>query len=754
MAGIQFAKEGIFAIQLSRWLDYCCRNNTDSDVVLPLIQRGSVWKPDQIIDLWDSLLRGMPVGSFMLNAIPKGTKVRFAGQGHSIQLDRKAFGLLDGQQRTLAMLAGWPLRNGQVLMDRRVWVDFADKPGKEHLLRLRVTTENHPFGFSSEDGKTKLPLSERRKAIVAYLHLHGEKENDTKSVQLINFRKAFPYSAGNSLPIDLVELIKNYSADDSVFSTWLHKELVNIKNYRVVKHGDDNAPSVECIEVWSVMSDEQRAKVLERIRLIHSSLGHLLKDLYVPLILIDMDSVQDKDRPADEDPALAILFKRVGANGTALSNADYIFSVIKHHCPDAHDLVNALCARKENYNLAALLAPSSLVTTMVRLAVTRCRDVKEKPLADAIELNKQQFAKLLNDEVIINGEAGLFLKLAFEPMITESCAMSAHFLFDALAETLKFKCSGDIGLPAHALVLLKKPLLQVLLLWTQTLEADVARMAMHRQDVIRFILFWNLCVKDADKASIEAFKFIREAGQTIQLSDLYHALVSTVNVAFPVYSPDTLSSVIGNIISIPIDSNDKRPLKGWSRFAPTPDEHQSLTQARDFYRRWWGLGGHVHPLLLWLQRDYVNDLPGSPVAGREEDTPYDYDHILPQNHWSGWTGEGGNAERIAAFMPEDEGGAYGVVGNSIGNVRVWSSSDNRSDGDLPPSRKLADDHAYRSSAINLADKPLWIGCSAENGKYRSWSSERAKAFQRAVEERAWSLYKAFYDDLEFSKWVG
>jgi hypothetical protein len=105
-------------------------------------------------------------------------------------------------------------------------------------------------------------------------------------------------------------------------------------------------------------------------------------------------------------------------------------------------------------------------------------------------------------------------------------------------------------------------------------------------------------------------------------------------------------------------------------------------------------------------------------------------------------------------MPEDEGGAYGVVGNSIGNVRVWSSSDNRSDGDLPPSRKLADDHAYRSSAINLADKPLWIGCSAENGKYRSWSSERAKAFQRAVEERAWSLYKAFYDDLEFSKWVG
>jgi len=31
-------------------------------LMLPPIQRGFVWKPKQIQELWDSLLRGMPIG--------------------------------------------------------------------------------------------------------------------------------------------------------------------------------------------------------------------------------------------------------------------------------------------------------------------------------------------------------------------------------------------------------------------------------------------------------------------------------------------------------------------------------------------------------------------------------------------------------------------------------------------------------------------------------------------------------------------
>ena len=39
-------------------------NPEHSGVELPSIQRGFVWKPKQIEDLWDSILRGYPIGSF------------------------------------------------------------------------------------------------------------------------------------------------------------------------------------------------------------------------------------------------------------------------------------------------------------------------------------------------------------------------------------------------------------------------------------------------------------------------------------------------------------------------------------------------------------------------------------------------------------------------------------------------------------------------------------------------------------------
>jgi uncharacterized protein with ParB-like and HNH nuclease domain len=47
------------------------------DYVLPSIQREFVWKPDQIIDLLDSLMRGYPVGSFLFWKVNAGNSTRF-----------------------------------------------------------------------------------------------------------------------------------------------------------------------------------------------------------------------------------------------------------------------------------------------------------------------------------------------------------------------------------------------------------------------------------------------------------------------------------------------------------------------------------------------------------------------------------------------------------------------------------------------------------------------------------------------------
>jgi hypothetical protein len=61
------------------------------DVILPDLQRGFVWKPFQTENLWDSLLRRFPVGTFIL-----------APSHKSDQLE-----LLDGQQRATAIAFGF-----------------------------------------------------------------------------------------------------------------------------------------------------------------------------------------------------------------------------------------------------------------------------------------------------------------------------------------------------------------------------------------------------------------------------------------------------------------------------------------------------------------------------------------------------------------------------------------------------------------------------------------------------------------------
>ena len=49
--------------EISKWqLDY-----DNSTVELPALQRGFVWKASQIESLWDSILRGFPIGSFLLS---------------------------------------------------------------------------------------------------------------------------------------------------------------------------------------------------------------------------------------------------------------------------------------------------------------------------------------------------------------------------------------------------------------------------------------------------------------------------------------------------------------------------------------------------------------------------------------------------------------------------------------------------------------------------------------------------------------
>src|SRR5438093_13777461 len=76
-------------------------------IKLPLYQRDAIWSEGRICTLWDSLLRGFPLQSFLL-VKGKGASREFqthqsSARGQSANQGAEYYDLLDGQQRMAAM---------------------------------------------------------------------------------------------------------------------------------------------------------------------------------------------------------------------------------------------------------------------------------------------------------------------------------------------------------------------------------------------------------------------------------------------------------------------------------------------------------------------------------------------------------------------------------------------------------------------------------------------------------------------------
>lgn len=708
-------------LRLEKWLDYASGIDESVYVALPVIQRGSVWKPKQIIDLWDSLLRGMPMGSLMYSPMPADILVRKVGGQVLEKAKVGTIGLIDGQQRTLAMLIAWDQAGER--MDRRIWVDFSDKPGDENLFRFHVTTKNQPFGFQKASPSTKLPLGERRDARVNFENTHGAADLS----QQFLFENATPHHS--KCPLDVRALIELWRVRKGNSVLWIQ----NVQQM-VQRFDNGQLSTTELSQIQSTVS--KFAAALER-----------LFQLNVPLIKVDLDFFSGDEAAAvtveSNDPPLAILFKRIGTGGTPLSDADYVYSVIKHRIPEAYTLVEEL---HRPGNIARLLSATDVVMTAVRLGAAEFSPLESKPLTDWESPNKQDFHRLIK-------QPGFLMK-GFLPLINTDALTQA---FTALSVLLEYqKDSNPIGIPSHSFPLLNRPLVQVLLRWIRIVQCShpvdlSAVLSVSQSEILRFVMYWKLCVTDPKKASLLAFEVLAltkpEAG--FPGREIYCVLLDK-EVAVPVLSPAWIEKTKRDVAFSPADLTR---LRGWTRF----DTRQATKEEKiviDLYQRWWGNGRtYVHPLLLWLQRETVAGFDGSPVAGRDEDTPYDYDHICPANHWGNWTGEKG-PDRLIDFLVDGDGNGHWRVGNSIGNMRVWQSEKNRSDGAAAPSKKLELDNPETRSAL-LAQSSIdatqiagWTDCSGE----RSWNEARVQAFQQVVEQRAFALYERFYMELGFLEW--
>jgi len=746
-----FQNSNIHVMKLTKWLNCASGIDTYLFVALPLIQRDAVWKPKQIIDLWDTVLRGMPLGSLLVNDLPKNGLVRRVGQTKAENLSddiRNSLGLLDGQQRTLALLAGWQWGENLAL-ECRIWVDFADISGDECLYRLRMTTKFQPFGFQKNEPSSKLLSHERyvaRQRLIKKLEL--EDLDKAKIIEIKNkqdheldLNDTRPY--GSKLPLDLRKLIQQWLVITQTTlprelkkSQWRDQVLNQCKEItHLTKEPDGLAKTFDSL-------DPVMKKQVE-IRVEHFA-ESLEKFFAAEIALIKVDVAEEiTDENEKNDPALAILFKRVGAGGTALSDEDYIYSVIKHHLPEAYNLISEL---HQERSIASLMSETNLVMTTIRIALAQSHAELTTKHTDKIKFTKKEFQRLIQKSVDQNS----FLNEIFLPMIQAKDAerSTAAYVFDTLNDLLAYQKDQprDLGFPEYALPLIGRPLVQVLLRWIhQNLErgVEIEILKQSRADLLRFVIFWILAVGDKDKASLMAFEILKShTTPDFPVKELYRTFIEN-KLALSIVPPHVIESTL---YLKEARQHPEKVLRSWSeRFEHVEEDSEQQKNARNIYSKFWG----NKRLLLWLQREAVSKLRGKPSSKLDDiNTPYDYDHICPSADWVG-------QQTLTDFV---QGSSRWVVGNSIGNIRILESSQNRSDGDAAPIKKLYIDQPEMNecliaSAIDLAAIDDLKQYSIEPKRPRHWNAERARVFQKFVENRTFQLYERLFNELGFENFL-
>ena len=257
------------------------RNDFDGSgkklLTVPNIQRGLVWKSRQIELLWDSILRGFPIGTL--------TVMLKDGADETGEL-------IDGQQRRDAILAAFkePSTDSQSV----VWIDlgFDKNLVPDRKFGIRVTTKAHPWGYYL-DGST-LSAEERRRAI--------EEANETPgtSKSLWNILNFGP-SVQVGLPVPLYYLL---SAPEE-------SRLEALKS--------------SCQQL-AVIAPEWGRRYLKKVdSLADSSIQEILEALFrLPGYAVSATEIDGK-----ED--LEILFERIGIGGTNITQKELAYATMKYY---------------------------------------------------------------------------------------------------------------------------------------------------------------------------------------------------------------------------------------------------------------------------------------------------------------------------------------------------------------------------------------------------------------------------------------
>ncbi len=654
-------------------------------LLLPPIQRSVVWNNEQIINYWDSLLRGYPPGLMMVHrASNKGRDA----DGETVETEKDDSQLFDGQQRMTAILLGFGM--GQLKNIRKLWVDLGSKPNRNSGLKfqLRINSIGQPFGYRPEAPNQKLELKKRQK--------NWERWNPKGSIK--NPKEIFKEINGK----DLVDAICAVSLKEILVSLCKHGRINTILNLKS-------------------KLDVNEQRVDEFLNALESALNSKIIFQNVSTEIV-----------ADQNEYIRF-FTRLGQGGTRLSDDELTYSIIKYNYPEIHDRMKEIM-RGDSGRIAGEV---DLVMSALRVAKTLMPWEQAKEW-EVIGRPSPAFVSQLKDRKEVETK---FLELI--PKVQENGSLKTALT--NIRSAIKYdEHTHSKGLPAMLLAQLPRELVDVLILLSYK-RSTLKPWDDQKETLRTFVLHWLFFVRDDAKAAWLVFQQVyKRVSHNLYSNAEWAFNQESIRYLIKEFEREGIAYTIPSSSEIPkLETEVKKKfhlLCPWEeRFIIVDRENQR--KPGESIRMISTNPKLIKRALMWLQRAYLaKKFPNyDPTSDRDEDLPVDLDHLIPHDvfgfNWNGCY------SRLDKDITEDKDTFDNfwrfrhTVGNSLGNYRWLSSSENRG----RQKSLLIPLENNEDLLINHNDWNVLIRAQ-ENGQ--KWKKDHIMKFQHLIDLRTLKLFKA------------
>lgn len=549
-------------------------------ISLPTVQRGFVWKPYQIENLWDSLLRNFPVGSFV-----------FSDKNNQLEL-------LDGQQRATSIVLGFhnyfaSCPDKEILKSStdkiRLFIDLKKPDNQTHKFTFRVITQSHPWGYQKTQNQKVLTSDKIRQAKKEY----RLKNNNPYATPIDRF---WPFDADYPIPFGL---FLNATSSDEIISR---------------------------LTAWQ----EQNAKVTPpplgqdyyTIENIFSAVERMLEKQKIPCLYLPEDILENETSPAmptpenkeneDEIDEIENLFIRLNAGGTPLRGEELNYSILKANI--STDLQNEI-----ETQCNCFIRPSRFITIAFRLYQNHPQKQENKESNDTItmRIKPKQFQNIMrksdNENPFVN-----FLKQL----------LNQNFLEHIKKVICYHPQNNTFGLPLFIASNLadRAPEVMLMLMYRLLFIDKKLKEETHRQLLgIITIFTWlgkGSYYRDHSKLIRQIWEMVKtEPTETFWSAALIKQARSNIEEEIPLLMHFPKFSQLKNMFGNKAAKDDIRSFSWENLIASQESRHFILKM---FYEKELILYAQRNALFQWFKNNPEFNL---------EDTfrPFDWDHISPNS---------------------------------------------------------------------------------------------------------------------------